>query len=1118
MGRSPACDRGLKGRGDNLLRLQEAAIALTRAHISNTRQNTTIFSHRLALFLCTAAVLPGLGMSSSKAAPALQSTWQGTVSSDWSNPLNWSDGLPNASMFVALIDPSRSNLTQIGSGTAAVADKLYIDQGNQLTVDNGGSLTVSNFLSISVSTSATPPSGMMSINAGGRVETNGLYIGDGRNFGSATVTGPGAVLTVNLSRPDIAQNRFVVGAWGDGVLFVNNGATVNAGGTGLIEVGADYNNRLSTGVISIGSGGLSGTINASEIRFQTATSWIGADFTDAMILNPKITGSGYLVKNGTGTLTLEGMNTYSGITEIREGTLALSGQGRINNSSAVIVDGIFDVSAAASAQINNLSGSGSVVLGSQALLISNAAGTFSGDISGAGGINISSGVQVLSGNNNFSGGAGISQGARLQIGDGGTSGSIVSNVTNYGTLTFNRSDELTYAGIVTGPGAFEQLGSGKLTLTGTSSSSGNVKIAGGSTLQLGNGGTTGLIGGTNFPGTITNEGTLIYDRSNALTWRGKYNGTGEIIQAGSGSLLLTGDSSAFAGNTTVKNGQLIVGNSQGAGKLGGNLLVLNGATLGGSGAVGSGTGSEITISSGGTLSAGNSIGALTINGNLKLAAGSNIETEIAGDGRADLVNVTGTAGIAGSNLYVTAIDPETSYQDGKTYRVLTADNGISGEFSTAVSRSAFLDFALAYNSNSVDLKIALNSGGIDPGKPEPNPLFTTVAGTSNQFATAAALDTLAQTGSSLALYNDLLMLTAEEARRGFDNLSGEAYASASGVLIDQSQFVRGVMGSRLQQAFGGAPAAPIEQLSFFASPQRVSSEAIDYVSPASLAPKQTPYTVWGNAYGTWGNQDGNGNTDDIKSSVGGFVSGIDSVVLDTWRIGVLAGYSHSSFHSNDRSSSGNSDNYTLGTYAGSQWVVSNNAALNLRSGLSYTWHNLSMNRSIAFPGVKDSLSSDYDASTLQLFGEVGYQVKMSRTVFEPYANLAFVRFKSDGFDEDGLTAAALSVNSATTNTSFSTLGLRASTDLQIGNTAVVARGDIGWRHAYGDVIPVSTASFVGSDAFDVSGTPIAKDVALIEAGFDVPLNEASKVGISYNGQFGSGAVQNGLNARFSVAF
>ncbi|NKX16520.1 hypothetical protein HGG75_15185 [Ochrobactrum pseudogrignonense] len=169
-----------------------------------------------------------------------------------------------------------------------------------------------------------------------------------------------------------------------------------------------------------------------------------------MTIGSKITGTGYLIKNGTGTLTLTGMNTYSGTTTIRGGTLALSGQGRINASSAVVVNGILDVSAAASAQINNLSGTGTVVLGGRSLLISNAASTFSGNISGTGGINISSGTQVLSGQNSFTGGAGISAGARLEIGDGGSTGSIVSNVTNYGTLSFNRADEITYAGIVTG--------------------------------------------------------------------------------------------------------------------------------------------------------------------------------------------------------------------------------------------------------------------------------------------------------------------------------------------------------------------------------------------------------------------------------------------------------------------------------------------------------------------------------------------------------------------------------------------------------------------------------------------------------------------------------------------
>lgn len=44
----------------------------------------------------------------------------------------------------------------------------------------------------------------------------------------------------------------------------------------------------------------------------------------------------------------------------------------------------------------------------------------------------------------------------LQIGNGGTSGSIVSNVTNNATLAFNRSDTLTYGGVVSGTGVLNR--------------------------------------------------------------------------------------------------------------------------------------------------------------------------------------------------------------------------------------------------------------------------------------------------------------------------------------------------------------------------------------------------------------------------------------------------------------------------------------------------------------------------------------------------------------------------------------------------------------------------------------------------------------------------------------
>jgi outer membrane autotransporter protein len=80
------------------------------------------------------------------------------------------------------------------------------------------------------------------------------------------------------------------------------------------------------------------------------------------------------------------------------------------------------------------------------------------------------------------------------------------------------------------------------------------------------------------------------------------------------------------------------------------------------------------------------------------------------------------------------------------------------------------------------------------------------------------------------------------------------------------------------------------------------------------------------------------------------------------------------------------------------------------------------------------------------------------------------------------------------------------------------KGSLGWRHAYGDIIPVSTQTLAGGDAFTVAGAPIAKDTALLEAGLDFDVTPASTLGVSYVGQYGSGAKQNGFKASFNIKF
>ena len=61
----------------------------------------------------------------------------------------------------------------------------------------------------------------------------------------------------------------------------------------------------------------------------------------------------------------------------------------------------------------------------------------------------SAGALILTGTNTYTGGTTVSAGT-LQIGDGGTSGSVAGDIVNNARLVFNRSDALTYAGIISG--------------------------------------------------------------------------------------------------------------------------------------------------------------------------------------------------------------------------------------------------------------------------------------------------------------------------------------------------------------------------------------------------------------------------------------------------------------------------------------------------------------------------------------------------------------------------------------------------------------------------------------------------------------------------------------------
>ena len=163
------------------------------------------------------------------------------------------------------------------------------------------------------------------------------------------------------------------------------------------------------------------------------------------------------------------------------------------------------------------------------------------------------GTLILSGANSYTGTTTIN-GGTLQLGNGGASGNLGTGaVTNHGTLAFNRSDTMTVANDISGAGALLQSGTGKTVLTGNNSYQGTTTINSG-TLQVGNGGTSGNLGA----GAVTNSGSLVFNRSDALTVGNDISGTGSLTHVGTGVTTLTG-SNSYTGGTFVQAGTLKIG-------------------------------------------------------------------------------------------------------------------------------------------------------------------------------------------------------------------------------------------------------------------------------------------------------------------------------------------------------------------------------------------------------------------------------------------------------------------------------------------------------------------------------------------------------------------------------
>ncbi|MBV9519579.1 MAG: autotransporter domain-containing protein [Hyphomicrobiales bacterium] len=575
-------------------------------------------------------------------------------------------------------------------------------------------------------------------------------------------------------------------------------------------------------------------------------------------------------------------------------------------------------------------------------------------------------------------------------------------------------------------------------------------------------------------------------------------------------------------------------------------------TLSGVGTINLAAGANLALTSTGVI---NNTGLLTLTPTSRISGSGSITqsgttalqfTNNTAAGAFPTINAT-TINLSGKlQVVLTGAFPGSGLQDfvkvfaatGTLTNAVTAANVAVITSGATLPAGATVTAKLVQSGNSADVVVVETTPAVNntPGANAPGGSapagnapafggFVTPGLTANEAAVANALNAVlaADTPASQPLLAALLHLNPAQLPQVFDELSGEVHASTATAAFEDTLLAQDAILDHLNQPLS-TPLLGVASTMTGAYAADLPSRKGPALAPVAVRMYQPRlFDLWGQGFGDWGHVSSDGNAAALSRSTGGFVLGGDvsarGFMGGDWRFGLAGGYTNDRITVSQRLSSATFESVFGGAYAGASF-----GAVQLRAGALYGTNSTSTTRQVIFPGFTDSLSSSNGGYTAQAFGEAGYRVELSRLGFtgfsrasiEPFAGGAAFLIHQNGFTEGG-GAAALTGFARDFNVQTTTLGLRS--ELAFASLPVSVTTLLGWRHAYGDVVPSVLLAFQGgAQAFSGAGVPIDRDAFVAEAGVNYALTSMLTVGLSYSGQFGQRATANAFKGRVDWSF
>ena len=760
-------------------------------------------------------------------------TFSGGTANDYSGLTTVSAGTLNLNKTAA-VNAIAGNVLVTNVGTLSNTTDNQIANTATVSVDTSSAVWTLNAKTETIDTlnlsgAYTASKGFVSGVAGKLTVTNLNVSGGGVTLNSA---GAGLQSTITATTVTNTGGTWVFGtASGTQSLVIGSGGlTIGGGSTMAVASAATATTFISLGgnVTSQAHATTANTIstsgtNAGELRlnatrtFNVADGAVASDLTISAIVADGA-GTGAIIKTGAGNMTLSGVNTYTGGTQIDTGTLTLghatttlANAGSVNVNGGILALGTnTDTVGAVTLTSGSITGSGTGTLTGSSYDVRS--GSISAKLAGAGVALTKStgGTVTLSGANTYTGGTTISAGT-LSVGA----------TENLGTS----ASGLTFDG-------------GVLQITGTALAN----ISGiGHTVALNAGKTVGL---------DINNSAHTFTMDQALNQT-----TGGFTKLGAGTAILN-QTNTYTGDTTISAGTLSVATDSNLGD--GTAVSLGGGTLQITGGSAFSTSKNVTLTANSGIYVTNAAGATigTLTGGFQLAktgagklttggAANSIKALVLAN-ELDLGNGALTINNAGATTIANTADATISASGSGTLSLTQASATDGGNVGTANGTTLTISAPIigsnsfeSYNSNNGTGVVVLSGINTYSGDNIINSGVVSVANIGNQGSLTSNLGsgTTIHIGNSSTTTGTLLYNGAAATTDRIINLRGTTagatieQAGASGLLEFTTDFTATGNGAKTLTLTGST-----------AGTGKISGKIVNSTSATSLAKSGT---------GTW---------------------------------------------------------------------------------------------------------------------------------------------------------------------------------------------------------------------------------------------------------------------------